>query len=365
MIYGDRIRQAREYCGLTQTELARKVGVNQSAIAHLESGRNIPTTDLLADISENTGFMTSFFEKESTYEFPLGTLTFRARSSLTAREINQAHQHANVLFEHVQKMADRFNIPDVKLPATNEGFDKAAAITRATFGIPPNTPIKKLIITLEKNGIFVLALPIALKKIDAFSTWAEISANRPVIAISSGRPSDRIKFSVAHELGHLVMHKIVVARVAEMERDADKFAAEFLLPEKAMEYEIHSPVTLTSIARLKLRWGVSMQALIRRAKDLDIITSRQYRYLFEQLSQRGWRVREPRNLDLPEEKPRLVAKMIEKLYGNSDTIEKLAKDMCLSSTKASELIKEHIEEQRIPAQDYRVNLEQLQAYRSN
>ena len=56
MIYGDRIRQAREYCGLTQTELAKKVEVNQSAIAHLESGRNIPTEDLLTTIAEKTGF---------------------------------------------------------------------------------------------------------------------------------------------------------------------------------------------------------------------------------------------------------------------------------------------------------------------
>jgi len=365
MIFGDRIRQAREYCGLTQAELARKVGVNQSAIAHLESGRNVPTPDLLADIAEKTGFLASFFEKELTYEFPVGTLAFRARSSLTAKEINQAHQHASVLFEHVQKMAERFFIPDVKLPVTNEGFAKAAAITRTAFGISPNTPIGKLLITSEKNGIFVLALSIVLKKIDAFSTWAEISTERPVIVISSGRPSDRIRFSVAHELGHLVMHKTVINRVAEMERDADKFAAAFLLPEKAMRYEVHSPVTLTSIARLKLRWGVSMQALIHRAYDLDIITNRQYRYLFEQLSQRGWRVREPSNLNLPEEKPRLVAKMIEQLYGNSDTIQSLARDMGLSSARAGELIKEHIEKQGIPTRDYRVNLEQLQTYSHN
>jgi Zn-dependent peptidase ImmA (M78 family)/DNA-binding XRE family transcriptional regulator len=354
MIYGDRIRQAREYCGLTQTELARKVGVNQSAIAHLESGRNIPTADLLVAIAEQTGFMTSFFEKESTYEFPLGTLVFRARNSLTAREINQAHQHANVLFEHVQKMAERFTIPDVKLPVTNEGSAQAAAITRVAFGISPDTPIRKLIITLEKNGVFVLALPIVLKKIDAFSTWAEISTKRPVIAISSGRPSDRIRFSVAHELGHLVMHKIATSRIAEMERDADKFAAEFLLPEKAMRYEVHSPVTLTSTARLKLRWGVSMQALIRRAGDLDIITDRQYRYLFEQLSQRGWRTKEPSNLDYPEEKPRLVVKMIEKLYGNVNAIDALSKDIGLSKRKTIELL-----------QDYQVTAEQLQTYSRN
>jgi Zn-dependent peptidase ImmA (M78 family)/DNA-binding XRE family transcriptional regulator len=354
VIYSNRIRQAREYCGLTQTELAKRVGVNQSAIAHLESGRNIPKNDLLVAIAEQTGFMVSFFEKELTHDFPLGTLVFRARNSLTTREMNQAHQHANVLFEHVQKMAERFHIPGVKIPVTNEAPAKAAAIVREAVCLSADTPIRKLITTLEKSGVFVLALPIALKKIDAFSTWAETSLRRPVIAISSGRPSDRIRFSVAHELGHLTMHTVVTSRVAEMERDADKFAAEFLLPEKAMRYEIHSPVTLTSIAKLKLRWGVSMQALIRRAVDLDIITERKYRYLFEQLSQRGWRTKEPSNLDYHAEKPILVAKMIEKIYGGVDAIDALSKDMGLSRRRTMELL-----------QNYQVTAEQLQTYSRN
>lgn len=365
MIYGDRIRQAREYCGLTQTELAKKVGVNQSAIAHLESGRNIPTSDLLMAIAQQTGFMASFFEKEPTYDFPLGTLVFRARSSLTAREINQAHQHANVLFEHIQKMAEKFFVPDVNLPVTNEGPVKAAAITRVVFGMSPDTPIKKLIITIEKNGVFVLALPIVLKKIDAFSTWVEASIKRPVIAISSGRPSDRIRFSVAHELGHLVMHKVITGRIAEMERDADKFAAEFLLPENAMGREILLPVTLTSIARLKLRWNVSMQALVYRARDLDIITQRQYRYLFEQLSARGWRTKEPPNLDGPEEKPRLVAKMADQLYRGSNGIESLAKDMSVSKKRIVELLNEYVERERIPLREYQVEPEQLETFSHN
>ena len=96
MIYGDRIRQAREYCGLTQTELAKRIGVNQSAIAHLESGRNIPTEDLLTAIAEHTGFMPPFFFKEPTNDFPTGTLALRARNSLTTREFNKAYQYATV-----------------------------------------------------------------------------------------------------------------------------------------------------------------------------------------------------------------------------------------------------------------------------
>ncbi len=363
MIYGDRIRQAREYSGFTQTELAKRVGVNQSAIAHLESDRNIPTEDLLTAIAEQTGFMPPFFFKEPANDFPIGTLAFRARNSLTNRELNKAYQHANVLFEYVLKMAEKFHVPPVNLPEVNEDPAKAALITRETFGLSPNTPIRNMMLTIEKNGVFILALPIVLRKIDAFSTWANIS--RPVIVVSSGKPSDRTRFSIAHELGHLIMHRVKKGRIVEMENKANNFAAEFLLPEKAMRLEIHLPVTLTSMARLKPRWGVSIQALIRRSRDLDIITARQYRYLFEQLSQRGWRVNEPTNLDIPKEKPRLVQKMIEQLYENSNIIELMAKDVNLSKEKTVELINKHIEKEHMPILDYQATTEQIGNYTQN
>lgn len=365
MIYGERVRQAREYCGLTQTELAKKVGVNQSALTHVESGRNIPSQELLVSIAEQTGFSLSFFEKEPVEDFPLGSLIFRARMALSARELNQAHQYASVLSEHVKKMSKHFDVPPLRLPRVNEEPIEAARITRVAFGLSPDVPIRKLTLSIEKNGVFVLALPIVFKKIDAFSTWAVLDIERPIIAISSGKSADRIRFSIAHELGHLVMHQVLRERLTPAERDANKFAAEFLLPGKAMRQEIHTPVTLTSIALLKARWGVSMQALIRRARDLDIITDRQYRYLFEQMSARGWRTKEPSNLDIRDEKPRLVAKMIEQLYGTSNFIDSYASDMSLSTKRAVELIKEHIDVKKLLFESYEIPPEQLQTYSHN
>jgi len=75
------------------------------------------------------------------------------------------------------------------------------------------------------------------------------------------------------------------------------------------------PVTLATVAKLKPRWRVSIQALIRRARDLAIISDRQYHYLFQQLSARGWRKREPAQFDVAAEKPRAFRKMAEVLYG--------------------------------------------------
>lgn len=119
--------------------------------------------------------------------------------------------------------------------------------------------------------------------------------------------------ALAHETGHLVLHRSLQGELKGIDQEANRFAAALLLPKAAMLQEIVPPVTLTSLAELKPRWGVSIQALIYRARDLGIITDRQFRYLFEQLSRRGWRKQEP--LAIPVERPRAVRKMAEILYG--------------------------------------------------
>lgn len=366
MIYGERIRQARELCGLRQGELAKLIGVNQSAIAHIEGGRNIPSQELLESIAAKTEFLPSFFEKESIENFPSGSLVFRSRASLSAREETQAYQYAKTIFEQAKIMVNQLKIPDLHLPRLSDNPVTAAKVTRSSFALSPDKPIRKLANILEKNGVFILSLPIIFNKLDAFSVWAEMDIERPVIIISCNKPADRLRFSIAHELGHLVMHTTLKGRVAGAEKEANRFAAEFLLPESAMKQELVPPITLTTAARLKPRWGASMQALIVRAYELGIITNRQYRYLFEQLSARGWRTKEPSNLDLPEEKPQLFAKMIEHFYSDSnETIpESYARDMHLTVKRATELINNYLDKREPPLGNYVVSATQL-AYSNN
>ena len=135
-----------------------------------------------------------------------------------------------------------------------------------------------------------------------------------VIVVAGAVPGDRLRWSVAHELGHLVVHQSPDGTLTQFEQQANQFAAEFLLPEVAMRHELVPPITLSVIVALKPRWQVSMQALIRRAHDLRILSDRQYHYLFEQLGARGWRTQEPANLDIPVEKPRAIRQLAETLY---------------------------------------------------
>jgi len=135
------------------------------------------------------------------------------------------------------------------------------------------------------------------------------------------------------------MHYPILRQMEHAEDEAHKFAAELLLPESVMRKEITTPVTLSSVAALKPRWRASIQALIRRAFDLTIITERQYRYLFEQLSAKGYRKKEP--IELQAERPRAFRKMLELLFDGSDQIDLISAEMRLPSSLVRQIIEAH------------------------
>ena len=149
---------------------------------------------------------------------------------------------------------------------------------------------------------------------------------------------DRLRFNMAHELGHLVMHQPLRSTVAQVEPEAHRFAAEILMPEQAMRAEIMAPFDLEMFAQLKVRWGVAMQALIMRARELGIITPRKQAYLFQQIGARGWRTREPYSDSIPFERPRAVCKIVEVAYGIPINYGKLAADVGLTEATVRELL---------------------------
>lgn len=329
MINGERVKQAREIKGLTQTELAERVGVTQSAIGHLErNGSQLlfqPSDELVEAIAFQTGFPRQFFRQESAPEFPLGSLLYRKKSTLKSQDKHRLHQLARLLYEIAEKMSKRVTNIQLKLPRViNESPVIAARLARAELGLSPDTPVKNLLNQLEKNGVLVLALPYTIDEHESFSLWADSLPRRPVVVISDGKPGDRQRFTLAHELGHLIMHYSFPEGLKKIEDEADQFASEFLLPEDAMRREITAPVTLTSLAELKPRWGVSIAALTMRAKELEIITERQSRYLFMQKRAKGWDKQEPENLNIKAEKPRAFKRMAEVLHGMPINIQKVA-----------------------------------------
>ena len=341
-VNGQRVRQARELRKLTQTELARQVGVSQSTIAKMETSVRECEDALIEAIAFQTGYPVSFFQQGIGPEFPLGSLLFRCRASLAGTEKARIRQMAMLEFEIAERLSAKIKPIPLHLPSFN-GEDPAVAarVTRTTLGLSPDAPIPNLINKLERNGIFVLALPSAHEKFDAFSLWSDGDPRRPIMVVSQDRPGDRLRLNCAHELGHLVLHKSPRGNLVAIEDEAQKFGAEFLLPEEAMRKEITSDSSLTDIAKLKPRWGVSIQALVYRAHDLGIIDERQYRYMFEQISRLKWRKSEPQNLDIPREKPRLFRKLAELNFGTPPDPAKVGAVACVPAHIAESMLDAH------------------------
>lgn len=332
VISGERVRHARELKSMTQKRLADLVGVSQAAIAQIEAGDFIASDDLVSAIAKHTGQPLGFFTQELGADFPLGSLLFRSHASMTKKEMISTSRYAREVYSLAVRLRARTRALPVKITKLHDmSPERAADATRAHLGLSALDPIPHLLNILEWAGVVVLSVSNSNSR-DAFSLWFE---DVPVIAIARDRPGDRGRLSIAHELGHLTLHS-GKSRLEVDDTEAADFAAEFLMPEKAMRKEIRTPVTLSSLASIKPRWRVSIQALIRRAKDLSIITDRQYRYLFEQVSCMGWRTREP--VEIEPEKPRALRQMAEMVYGDPINFDQLSMEANLDSVMLRELI---------------------------
>lgn len=350
MINGLRVKQAREIRKLTQTQLARKLGMHQSVIGKMETDVREWPEPLIQSMAILLSFPVSFFQQGIGPEFPLGTLLFRCRADMPANEKAKVRQMALLAYELCEKLALGTKAIPLHFPSfSGEDPKEAAKVTRATLGLPPDTPIPHLINKLERNGIYVFAMPAAHEMFDAFSLWSDDEPRRPVVVVNTDKPTDRMRFNCAHELGHLVLHRSPRGNLVDIEKEAHAFASEFLLPEEAMMREIKPPVTLLDLAPLKKRWGVSVQALVKRSFDLKLINERQYRYLYEQINKRGWRMREPEELDIKPEKPRLLRKLSELAYGIPPNAERVAALVSMPHSMAEQILAAHAGKSELPA----------------
>jgi Zn-dependent peptidase ImmA (M78 family)/DNA-binding XRE family transcriptional regulator len=327
----DRIKQARELAGLTQDGLAQLVKVKQAWIAKIENGRKAPSSELMAAIAHHVRQPLAFFTQDSILELGDGTLLFRAKASISRKQEIEARRHAEIIFEMSLRLSESFNPLPVSIGPLNDKPATAAQFVRKQLGLDDMSPIPHLIRAVEKAGAIVLGVPY-LEDRHAFANWSGQDQKVPIIAVAEGTSADRVRFSVGHELGHLVLHKSAFVPSKEVEAEAHEFSAELLAPEKAIRRELlKERITLDRLGELKLRWGMSIQALLRRAFELGVITERQHRYLLQQVGMRGWRTQEPAQYDIPLEKPRLLRQLAERIYGEPLDYSRISSDLHIDS----------------------------------
>ncbi|MPZ51040.1 MAG: ImmA/IrrE family metallo-endopeptidase [Dehalococcoidia bacterium] len=303
------IALARESRALSQKELASALAVTQGAISRIE-GALLPISDsLLARVSEHLRYPQEFFFLQDAVYGPSTSEFFhRKRQSAPSRAIIQLHAQLNIRRIHIARLMRSIEMDNVKMerfdPDEFDGdIEAIAGAVRAAWMIAPG-PIKNVTEVIENAGGLVIRCDFGTRLIDAVSRW--VPGLPPLFFVNENAPSDRARWSLTHELGHILMHQ---APRPEMESEADTFASAFLMPARDISHMLDF-ISLPRLAQLKPYWKVSMAALLKRASDLGILGYRQARYLWMQISKAGYRLREPPELDLPIEEPSLLNRLL-------------------------------------------------------
>ena len=315
-IIGQRLRIARVVTNLTQAELAKEVTASTTLISLIERGKKKPGEILLHALGEVLGFHPSFFlDKSPKPQLDTEIVNFRHRAS-TSKTLRVKVAAKATLFAWVAQYLDElldfpeFDVPEMPIGDTGD-FERIANLARTHWGLGGDTPITNMVRVAENSGVIVTEMEEA-KKVDAFSSMA--SRFGIIVLNTSIGSSSRSRFDIAHELAHLIMHRDVITGSRKLEKEADRFAAAFLLPKEGfiLEFRMMRAVDWPHLFELKRRWKTSVAAIVHRSFDLGLIGAVEYRRRFQYLSARGWRSGiEPD--EPPSESPELFENAIRRL----------------------------------------------------
>lgn len=336
----NRITFARELRGLTKKQLADDIKKTPSAISQIERDLIRPDLETFVSISFTLKVPTSFFIERATPTKPieLASCHFRSLRSTSQTMRRQSARKGDLCVDFMELLESKgvlFPEEHISSFSASAGYDdeieKAARGLRRHWNMGSG-PIPNIVKLVESKGIMVLPLPDACNKVDAYSTWR---GRRPCILLSYGKAASRVTFDVSHELGHLALHEDAVAGEMKTERQADRFAGAFLAPRESFLEECPRRWSFEAFRRLKIRWKMSIAALLYRAKDLGCISISTHRRAMIQLTMEGKRKNE--GDEWPMEKPVLITQALELLH-NQVTLAGLADEMSVYPSELKDML---------------------------
>lgn len=305
-----RLALARRLKGASQASLAREVAVSAAAINQFELGSAQPSPETLARLSVALKVSPTFLAR--SHMTPRAKPFFRSLRRVPAGERDRAHAYAQALADIVVELERYLEFPELRIAplinATAESsldeIELCAEHARAMWEIPDG-PIPNVVSLAESRGVVAAAVGSFHPGIDAFTLPG---LPRPIVVLCSDKGvATRRRFDMAHELGHLALHDEQAEEPRWQERQAHRFASALLMP--AADIRDHLPNRgddLRRLERVAHDWGVSMQAALMRAKDLQVLDETEYTRGMKRLSAAGWRTREPVEVG-PPERPQLLA----------------------------------------------------------
>lgn len=305
---------ARESRKSSQSALAKAAGVSQSALSQIEAGILKPTDDVIHRLADQLQYPVSLFGLSVRFQ-QLPMTFFRKKSRIGVRDVNAIRARVNLYRLRAEILLRGTEQSDTRVTLTDlagEGLspEDAAQRLRVYWNIPPG-PIKDLTTLVEAHGIVVVPVDFMTAQVDGLSIYEPNDTLPPMIFMNPNQPADRWRLTLGHELAHIVLHHhlAIPSESKDMESEAFRFASEFLMPLREVSGHMRQ-VSMYRLAALKKHWGVSMQAILRRASAMGYVSERHARRFWIQL-RRG--AAEP--VEIAVETPTLINSLVEKHLG--------------------------------------------------
>ena len=282
----NRLRSYRRIEGISQVQLAEQLGISHQLVSDIERGRRSPTCDL-----NKIGYAPSRFDiPEMSEPLHRQRASTRVASQHRAKELLRLAGEAFIELEAAISPGHRNRLERLGPAVSDDEIAEVATEVRTyVLAQEEARPIQNLTKAVERAGICLVPIS-GLAGIDGISAWVE---DRPVIGLNVSVPGDRFRLSLAHELGHLVMHS---HKGVQSEAEANRFASALLMPDDDFESAMSERPTIRRLIELKSVWGISVAALVYRAHQFGYLDDRSYRSMQIQMSK--WRKREPASFDI-------------------------------------------------------------------
>lgn len=315
MAIGARIKQARALRGFSQRDLADRISVSKTTVYDYEREERLPDSAMLMDIAD-------VLEVDLTYFLRAPRVTsispvYRQNRSMKAKERKALIERIRDWLERYLEVESILRIDDLSFEwpdgvpyqvASMEEVEEAALALRDAWNIGRD-PIENLTERLEDKTLRVGCLE-SPDAFDACAFEAQVNGGIPVIIFNKERPGDRQRFSIGHELGHLVLD---VKGDLEEEDACNRFSGAFLVPRDVFIQDVgaqRKKISLRELQLLKEKYGMSMQALIYRMRDLGILNKHYAGRLFDWFEDSGHKEKGPGD-PVPREHPQRFERMVQ------------------------------------------------------
>ncbi|UNX55202.1 ImmA/IrrE family metallo-endopeptidase [Georgenia sp. TF02-10] len=322
---------------MTQEELAEAAQVTQAALSRYEHDLRAPEPDVLEQLARALGVTPELLQHGDRMRGGIAvTAHMRRRATAKVSVWRSLEARLNMLRLHTKALRSEVGLrAELQVPAFDPAIDEpqdAARMVRLQWHMPVG-PVHSLAAWMEAAGILIFEEDFgSAARVDGLSQWSDDYA---VVMLNSAAPPDRKRLTLAHELGHLVLHSQYTD--GDLEGHANAFAAELLMPAEEIKPMLRSRLTLARFVELKRYWGTSIAALIERAYQLGVLSSAERASLYKQMNNRRWRIHEPASDEVPIEAPRLVQHVADQLAAKGLDDDEIARLAGFSSPEENQL----------------------------